>query len=89
MDGEPGDFTVSEGQGHPLVPFEMWKTQYRPQAGISNLEGSIFRPFSNTESPDKICLDKDHQLASECEGDFKGDLSNGAHCSKTMILIPV
>jgi hypothetical protein len=23
MDGEPGDFTVSEGHGHPLVGFEI------------------------------------------------------------------
>jgi hypothetical protein len=22
MDGEPGDFTMSEGHGHPLVSFE-------------------------------------------------------------------
>ncbi len=50
MDGEPGDFTVSEGHGHPLVKLKVGERKGRKLLIASHLDQSVMMDQSeNTE----------------------------------------
>ncbi len=54
---------------------------YWPRSGISNLEGSIFRPFSYTESLDRIALIKITNWPVNVKGILREIFPNGARSS--------
>jgi hypothetical protein len=47
MDGEPGDFTVSEGHGHPLVDIYMTSLNPMPNAHVCVFDGTYYKIYAH------------------------------------------